>query len=161
MDRSDIADLFRYNEWANARLCDAVEAIAEHDSRRDLGGGFPTLRDTLAHIVGAEWVWLERWLGRSPSAPPPWLDSGVPALREKLRDVEVRRRVFLEALSPEALEQRVAYTLQSGKPRSDVLRHVLVHVVTHSTYHRGQIAAMLRRLGAGVPATDYIEFENA
>jgi len=33
---------------------------------------------------------------------------------------------------------------------------VLRHVVNHSTYHRGQVAAKLKRLGAEPPATDMI-----
>ena len=38
--------------------------------RRPLGNSFSSLRDTLAHLLAVEWLWLERWRGRSPQTLP-------------------------------------------------------------------------------------------
>ena len=65
-----LSDLFAYTEWANAAVLDAAAAQSTDDWTRDLGGSFPTLQSVLAHTAGGEWVWLSRWTGASPTAPP-------------------------------------------------------------------------------------------
>ena len=130
---------------------------------RDLGGSFPTLGATLAHLVSAEWIWVQRWMGTNPTQRPAWVDTPPSAsrLRTELAAVEADRRVFLDGLSDEALQRPFAYTLLSGAEAAQPLRDVLLHVVNHSTYHRGQAAAMLRRLGQAPPATDYLVYATS
>ena len=65
-----LRELFAYNYWARDRQLEACAALTQEQFQRPLGNSFSSLRDTLAHLVGAEWVWLERWRGRSPRALP-------------------------------------------------------------------------------------------
>lgn len=60
MDVNDIHELYRYNEWANDRVFDIVSRLAPEEFTRDLGNSYPSVRDTLTHIVWAEWIWLQR-----------------------------------------------------------------------------------------------------
>ncbi len=71
MNRQDIVMLYDYNAWANARILRAVEPLIPEAFLRDLKNSFPSVRDTLAHILGAEWIWLRRWA----SAACGWLSS--------------------------------------------------------------------------------------
>ena len=64
MDTNDFRLLYDFNVWANHRTLDACSSLAPEQFTRDLGSSFRSLRDTLAHIYGAEWIWLERWQGR-------------------------------------------------------------------------------------------------
>jgi DinB family len=66
MDVADIQELYRYNQWANDRVFEAVSGLVLTEFTRDLGNSYPSVRDTLTHIVRAEWMWLQRWKGTSP-----------------------------------------------------------------------------------------------
>src|SRR5687768_7846935 len=66
MDVASIQELYRYNEWANDRIFEAVSGLTQKQFAADLGNSYPSVRDTLIHIVWAEWIWLQRWKGISP-----------------------------------------------------------------------------------------------
>lgn len=155
----EIQELFAYNRWANRRLLEAAAQLDDDAFTRHLGGSFPTVRDTLAHILGAEWVWLTRWLGDSPTAiPAAWDLSTLLGIRAEWERVERERDAFLAGLDDGALAGVVAYRTMRGEPFAQPLGQLLRHVVNHSSYHRGQVASQLRELGVEVPATDLVVF---
>jgi uncharacterized damage-inducible protein DinB len=159
MNREDILDLYRYNAWASGRIFAAARPLPPEALNRDLGSSFRSIRDTLAHMVGSEWVWFERWTGPSPASPPDWIaSSGLEELAVKLGDLEARRRDFLSALDDAELERARPFKLFSGRAGEAPLRDLLVHLANHSTYHRGQVVTMLRQVGAAAPSTDYLIF---
>jgi uncharacterized damage-inducible protein DinB len=159
MNRQDILTLYEYNAWANARILRAVEPLAAKAFLRDLKNSFPSVRDTLAHILGAEWIWLRRWHGESPSqilVPTDYPTLG--SLKDRYAAVDKERRAFLDGLSEERLAQPFQYKDMAGKAHSLLLVQSLQHVVNHGTYHRGQITTMLRQLGATPVSTDLSRF---
>jgi uncharacterized damage-inducible protein DinB len=152
---------FAYNEWANARVFDAAGRVSRDQFTKDLGSSFPSIRDTLAHLAGVEWVWLRRWKGESPSATPGWMAaSDVDTLRTHLHEVESERAAFLDALNESDLQRRIAYINFKGERWEYSLADMLLHLVNHSTYHRGQVVTMLRQVGAAAPATDFLVYED-
>ena len=159
MNRQDIVTLYDYNAWANARILRAVEPLTPETFMRDLKNSFPSVRDTLAHILGAEWIWLRRWHGESPSQILPAADfPSLASLKDRYAAVEKERRVFLDDLSEVRLSQPLHYNDMAGKAHVLLLVHSLQHVVNHGTYHRGQITTMLRQLGATPVSTDMARF---
>lgn len=161
MDLPQLRSLFAYNQWANQRVFDAVTPLSEEQFARPLSSSFSSIRDTLGHIVGAEWVWLRRWNGESPSSIPDFVTSStVESLRTKLSDIERERDRFLASLAEPELARQLTYTNFAGERLSYSLRDLFVHVVNHSTYHRGQIATMLRQVGAKPIGTDYTLFRR-
>ena len=154
-----ISKLFAYNRWANARTLDSVSALTGEEYGRTLGGSFPSVAGTLAHIYAAEWIWLERWQGLSPRGLPSAQEvATLTALREKWNAVEVRRTAFLEGLTEARMAEVVSYVNVKGETWRYPLGEMLVHLVNHSTYHRGQVATMLRQLGKTPEPTDYLLF---
>jgi uncharacterized damage-inducible protein DinB len=105
---------------------------------------------------GRGWVWLSRWLGESPTAFPDWDVSTHPRLLERWREIEGRQKQFLDGLDESDLDRVVTYKVFSGKTFSNPLAELFRHVVNHATYHRGQVATMLRQLGLKPPQTDLI-----
>ncbi|MGH7673924.1 MAG: DinB family protein [Gemmatimonadales bacterium] len=154
-----VRELYAYNRWANDQVLRAVERLTPEQLLRDTGSSFSSIRDTLAHILGAEWIWLERWLGRSPRALLAAADfPTAAALRDRWAMVEAGQQAFLAGLQDDRLPQRVAYINTKGQRWEYALWQMLVHVVNHSTYHRGQVTTMLRQLGAAPAATDLLNF---
>jgi uncharacterized damage-inducible protein DinB len=117
------------------------------------------VRDTLSHIYAAEWVWLERFQGRSPSAFPD--DSGfvnIDRLKESWMAFEPALLNFARGLAQEDLDRVMEYkTFKFGVYRNPLWQS-MQHLVNHGTYHRGQITTMLRQLGAQPVLTDLMHF---
>ena len=156
---AEIRDLYAFNRWANALVLDAVSALTDAELTRDLRNSFPSVRDTLVHVLSAEWVWLQRLRGRSPTAlPEEWRHLGVREMRARWREVERDWLELLDALSEGDLDRRIAYRNTAGEPFESAQWQILRHCVNHSTYHRGQVTTMLRQLGAKPPTTDLIRW---
>jgi uncharacterized damage-inducible protein DinB len=153
----EIRELFDYNRWARDRMMDAAATLASQDFVRDLGSSFPSVRDTLVHIMSAEWVWLNRWRGTSPTAmPEAWRSLALETLRTQWSELDAAYAQFLAALRNEDLQRTIDYRNLAGQAGSATLLQMLRHVINHSTYHRGQLTTMLRQLGATPPGTDLI-----
>lgn len=159
MDPKSIEALYEYNRWANSRVLDAVSKLSTDEFTKDLGSGHASARDTLTHLLFAEWLYLRRWKGNSPKSA--WSSQDFPtvgALKERWVEVEREQRDFLRALTDERLATLVRYINLQGEPFEYPLGVQMQHLVNHSTYHRGQIATLLRQLGAKPIATDLLVF---
>ena len=156
---ASIKFLFSYNDWANARTFQSLESLNDEQWTRNVGGSFATIRDTAAHIVSTEWIWLQRWLGVSPTAPPEW--AAAPAfapLKDRLEDITRDRATYIASLAESDLSRDLSFRRLNGEANALPLAHLLQHVANHSTYHRGQIATLLRQVGATPIATDLLFF---
>jgi uncharacterized damage-inducible protein DinB len=159
MELEPFRALFEYNRWANARTREALSRVSPEQFTRAVGGSYGSLQKTIAHLVASEWVWIRRWKGDSPTAPPFAEDSlTLSGLGSLWQPIEHETQTFVEELTPQALEAMVAYRNTRGQPFSEPLWQQLQHLVNHSSYHRGQIVALLRQLGVQPLGTDLIAF---
>ena len=160
MTLEDLRTLVDYHYWARDRLLAAVEALSPEQFTRDLGSSFRSVRDTLVHLVGAEWAWLSRWKGQSPTSllsAEPFPD--LASVRRKWGEVEQDLRGFVAGWKEEDVGRVYEYKLLSGQPGASPFWQMLQHVVNHGSYHRGQVVTMLRQLGAAPPkSVDLIAF---
>jgi uncharacterized damage-inducible protein DinB len=159
MTPEDIQLLFAYDAWANARTLEVCAALTPEQFTRSIGSSFSSVRDTLAHIVGAQWIWSERFNGR-PTAGLPKADAYPDLASLGLRWAEVERALlaFVNKLSPAELDSSFEYRDTKGNAHSSLYRETLQHLANHGTYHRGQVTTLLRQLGAKPVATDMIVF---
>jgi len=58
MSPQEIQLLYDFNAWANRRILGAAEKLTPEQYMRAMGSSFASVRDTVAHIYGAEWLWL-------------------------------------------------------------------------------------------------------
>jgi len=155
----ELRRLFDYNRWATLRLLDALEELTAEELTRDSRSSFPSALATLVHALGAEWVWLERWKGTSPTALPDASALGsVTAVRARWQELWEDQQAFLVALDDDDATRPVSYRLFNGDSDARPLGELMRHVVNHATYHRGQLVTMLRQLGRTPPSTDYIRW---
>ena len=149
MTFEDLNTMLEYNYWARDRILAAVEPLTPEQFAHAMGNSFPSVRDTLAHIVSAEIVWLARWRGESPTALlPAERHAALADVRAEWTRIEGEVREFLRALGPDGITRVFDYKLVNGQPTSSPFWQMLQHVVNHATYHRGQVTTMLRQLGA-------------
>ncbi|HMI53055.1 MAG TPA: DinB family protein [Candidatus Saccharimonadales bacterium] len=152
-------ELYEYNAWADRRALEATAALTAEQFVKPLGSSFGSVRETLTHICDAEWIWLERFLGRSPASfPAKDRFADLQALRAHWLEQEQGLLKFVSGLTAEDLEREFAYTTVSYGEARNPLWQSLTHVANHGTYHRGQVATMLRQLGAKPLGTDMIYF---
>jgi uncharacterized damage-inducible protein DinB len=159
MNVHDLHLLFDYHYWARDRLLEAVEPLTPDQFTRDMGSSFRSVRDTVAHIYSAEWVWHSRWVGRSPTALlPPDMFPDSRSIRLAWVDNEGQVRAFLAELG-EDVNRVFKYTLLNGQPGESPFWQMAQHVVNHASYHRGQVVTMIRQLGVAPPKSmDLIGF---
>ena len=154
--RDTFAELYDYNWWARDRQLEACAALTPERFLRPVGGSFLTVRDTLAHLLGVEWLYLERWSGRSPRALPsseefPTLEP----LRVRWDEVERDSRAVLAGLTDARLAESITYTNMKGESKTFPLWKIFYHLLNHQSYHRGQVTTQLRQLGAAPVPVDY------
>jgi uncharacterized damage-inducible protein DinB len=167
MTKDEIQLLYEYDRWANNSVLQAASTLSAEEFTRDLGGSFGSVRDTLAHIVGSEWGWLTCWREPSPSSAfvteLVWTRRDalfnanafpdLAAVQLKWAEIEREQVEFVNGVTNESLGRTLPVrTTQIS------LAHLMQHLANHSTYHRGQIALMMRQLGAAPLATDFAMF---
>ncbi len=136
---------FEYNAWANREVLDAL---------RTSGKPPAAALKRLAHIVAVEQLWLAR-LGLQKNIPA-WPGLSLLESERVLADLPERWHEYLHTLTPEKLEARIPYVNSEGEPWTNSVEDILAHVLLHSAYHRGQIAADMRTAGQEPAYTDYI-----
>lgn len=162
MNQSDIRRLFDYTEWANGLALGAAAELSDENLRRDFNISHRSIFGTLLHMAGAEWIWLERWHGRSPAGKEAWslwtIDScaDLATLNERWRNLVDRRTQFISEVDEPRLAAELPFRLLSGDASSMPLVDQMHHVANHATLHRGQVVGMIRQLGITPPATDLL-----
>ncbi len=151
-------ELFAHNYWARDRQLKSCEALTDEQFGRPLGNSFPSVRDTLVHLLAVEWLWLERWRGRSPRVLlPPEDFPTLTAIRTRWLVVEREMKEYLAGLPEEALAQPMTCTGTRGNTWTYDLWRMMVHLLEHQAYHRGQVTALLRQLGMAPPKVDFLD----
>ena len=159
MKIDELRTLFAYDSWASDLLLDAVKALPEEAIRRDLGTSHQSLLGTLVHVVAAEELWLSRWKG-APRSKLTGLDqiASLDALRAWWSKVRAERDAYIASLGEADLEREMEMPTTAGATYRHRYADMFRHLANHSTYHRGQVAAMLRQLDEKPPSTDLIRF---
>lgn len=159
MSPEDMRQLYDFNAWANRRSLTAAAALAPEQFTKPMGNSFSSVRDTLAHIYGAEWIWLERFQGRSPSSLPDTTQyPDAATLGERWSELEPRLLQFVRNLTQSDLDRVFQYKTLKFGVYSNPLWQSMQHLVNHGTYHRGQVTTLLRQLGAQPVLTDLMHF---
>ncbi len=158
----EMRDLVEYDDWANARLLEAVAQLSPDQLRQQIPSSFPGVLATLQHMLGSEAVWFRRWQGAPADGWPADLKPETVAEVEAFwLELRRERNAWLDRLSDEVVSRDLPYVNLRGEPFSQPLAEQIRHVVNHSTYHRGQIVTMLHELGVPAVNTDLIAFYRA
>ncbi len=146
MTKDDFLRMFAYDHWANRGCLKAM--------RVDGAATGGTVK-RIAHILSAEKLWLER-IRREPQSMAVWPNSTIADCESLADEMAGAWRNYLNGLSPHGLDEKVEYRNSKGEPWASRVEDVLIHVLMHSAYHRGQIALEMRAAGVEPAYTDFI-----
>lgn len=121
-----------------------------------MGVSHRSVLGTLAHIHFADQIWLSRVVDPSIKPYSPDDPPAIQALDREWRNTQKRWEEWAGSLSDADLNRVVGYKTSQGTPNQTPVWQIILHVVNHATLHRGQVMAMLRRLGFPPPQTDLI-----
>jgi uncharacterized damage-inducible protein DinB len=141
-----IKHLFSYDDWANREVLGSLQVL-EAPPVRSL--------NLLGHIVSAERLWLERLLAQSQTLPV-WPLFTLEQCKLEVEQLPVLWKSYLTSLGEAGLSGSLAYKNTKGESFTSQKQDILLHVVMHSAYHRGQIAADMRAAGFTPAYTDFI-----
>ena len=150
-----IRGLYDYHRWANRRLFEVAVSLGDGVTR-DMGKHWsvPSVKAMFAHLYGADYAWLSRWKGASPTRMAG--DADFPALadlRAKWDALEAEQRTFVDGLTEDDLVRPVTYKNTEGAQFTVALGPLLQHVVNHATHHRSEIATMITLISGSPPDT--------
>lgn len=141
--------LYQYNAWANKLV---IDCLSGQDIRDD------KILALMGHIVAAQFLWLHR----IKSLPAPDLKLWGTYKLDQLNDLaEKAGRQWLEFVeSTDNFDREMSYKNYVGDQYTNNVEMIMIHLVNHSSYHRAQIALLLRQKGFEPVNTDFITYDR-
>ncbi len=138
--------LFDYDFWANERMLSAMEATPEMSEEAV---------KKMSHVLMAKALWISRLV---PGMPAVDLKALLNSAQRRSMNTELKEGMdrYFSTLRYDDLAKKTAYKNTKGIPFENILSDILAHMANHGTYHRGQIASLIKRSGGAPPETDYI-----
>jgi uncharacterized damage-inducible protein DinB len=150
MLRDYFVHLFKYNDWATRQTAESIVNLKKKNNKSE---------ELLSHIISAQKIWLNRILGRNTVIDPwhkltqeDWITQSIPITAEWIN--------LLESFKENDFERRIEYTNTKGEKFFNTVKDIIVQVINHSTYHRAQIAQLVRQSGGEPAKTDYIVYQR-
>lgn len=142
-------NLYQYNGWATKRVIGTLVRQQVSD---------PQILTLLGHVVAAQFLWLHRIKGLPPPDVKLWGDYSLDQL---VRMAEKASQQWLEFVeSNENFDREMTYKNYVGEPYTNNVEMIMIHLVNHSSYHRAQIAMLLRQKGFEPINTDFITYDR-
>jgi uncharacterized damage-inducible protein DinB len=158
MNKKELQLFFEYDAWADMLLFESAAALSGGQYRKDHGTSFGSIHGTLVHILSANWIWSARWNKRAPEPFKPEDIAVLETVKKHWDSYRLDVDNFLRTISEKALQAPFPYTDFKGAVHAQTLWMQMLHKVNHSSYHRGQAAAMLRMTGLKPAGTDFINY---
>jgi uncharacterized damage-inducible protein DinB len=146
-------DLFTFNCEANNAFIEVMRTNPE---------AVPTKAMVLfCHVLNAQILWLDRLRGLPMSLTDAWLTYDLDTCATLNETLTMQSLEYLQSIAdPLQYVRPFGYTNLAGETHASLLRDVLIHVTNHGTYHRGQVALLLKEAGFQPPRTDYVYMQR-
>ncbi len=141
--------LYQYNAWSNKRVLNCLKRQHVDDEK---------ILTLMGHIVAAQFLWLHRIKGLPPPDVKLWGNYSLDQLLVMAEDAGTRWLEFVE--STDNFDRELTYTNYVKDPYTNNVETIMIHLVNHSSYHRAQIAMLLRQKGYEPINTDFITYDR-
>jgi uncharacterized damage-inducible protein DinB len=157
-----IKDFAAYNHWANKKIAEWLLQIPTEQFEQTIASSFPSMKLTVLHIWDAELAWMDRLKGQQKSFDTYPTKTFKGTNQEILAGFVANSgdlQGFVAKLSKKKIASMSSYEAPDGKTYNQTFEEILLHVIQHSTFHRGQLVTMARGLGiTHLPKTDFIHY---
>ncbi|WP_258833442.1 DinB family protein [Peribacillus frigoritolerans] len=155
-----VLEMYNYHAWANGVIIDRLNELPEHVYHKEIQSGFSSVSKVLSHIYLTDYAWFDIISGIS-------MDEAMASSSELKEEVEKKSIEEMKKTFIDLYERNKALlsTVDMGKvmvvdnPYAGSLEtsisESVLHVVTHGSYHRGNIATMLRQMGHASVMQDF------
>ena len=141
--------LYQYNAWCNQRVLKCLQSQnVQHEKALTL----------FSHLLSAQFIWLHRLKALPPPPYELWKKYKLGQLQTMVEESSAAWLDFIS--STDSFHRTLKYRNYAGDPFENLVEDIIIHVVNHGTYHRGQIALLLREHGFEPVNTDYITYQR-
>ena len=152
-----IKTLTKYKAWANELTFSAVHDLPEGEATKKRQTRFGNMVHTLNHVYVIDYIFKAHILGNTHNYTARNTDSHPP-----LEDLWGLQRVmdkwyvdYAQEALDEGLSEVVKFQFVGGGEGAMSRADMIIHVVNHSTYHRGFVGDLMYQVPAIPPANDY------
>lgn len=155
--------LAAYNLWANGLLAGLIQTLPPAEQTKPVPSSFPGLHATLLHMWDAESIWWQRLkLQEQILRPSENVEGDTGAVVRGLLLQSKQWADWVQAAHGHMLEHEFIYRSLKREQFKQPVYQMLLHLFHHNSYHRGQLAAMLRQLNVSkIPQTDFIVWSRS
>ncbi|WP_341960416.1 DinB family protein [Planococcus maritimus] len=156
----DSQKMFAYHQWASQKVLELVQDCGEEYYTKEGLNSFPSIRETIRHVIGVEKLWFQRINGvKSPEFTQFDVET-VDQAKQAIMLLHAEMELYFATLSEESWQEELDYRNMKGQEFHHSREEMLFTLVNHASYHRGQITSFLRQFGkVGIPL-DYIYFQK-
>lgn len=141
--------LYQYNAWANERVINCLTRQKVSNEQ---------ILTLMGHILTAQFLWLHRIMGFPPPNLKLWGTFNLTELTDLAKNAGNQWLEFIE--STDDFDRPLSYKNYTGNPYTTNVEMIMIHLVNHSSYHRAQIAMLLRQKGFEPVNTDFITYDR-
>ena len=147
--KSYFLKLYRYNAWSNKRV---IDTLVRQDVRDE------KILSIMGHILAAQYLWLHRIEGLPPAKVKLWGEYTLDQIVHMAEEIGTRWLDFVE--STDDFNRELTYRNYTNDPYTNNVENIMIHLVNHSSYHRAQVALLLRQKGFEPINTDFITYDR-
>jgi uncharacterized damage-inducible protein DinB len=141
--------LYQFNSWANERVFTCL--VNQHVTHEKI-------ISLMGHIAAAETLWLHRVKGLPKPDVKLWSNYSYDELSTMLKIADKEWLEYVE--QTEDFDRELSYTNYTGDPFVNNVESIMIHTVNHASYHRAQVAMLLRQNGFEPINTDFITYDR-
>ncbi|MGG2064010.1 DinB family protein [Bacillus sp. S14(2024)] len=154
-------EMYDYHVWANQKMIDRLKELSQDVYTKGMQSIFPSISKALSHIYLTDYLWLDVISGKSMNEAFELVNQlieqteskSIEEIESSFFDLSKRYKAFLSV--QEDIEKVIVVDNPYAGLLTTSISESILHVVTHGSYHRGNIAAMLRQQGHASVMQDY------
>ncbi|MGB4843524.1 MAG: DinB family protein [Ferruginibacter sp.] len=149
-----------YTIWANQKIFDCMSNLSDEQINQEITSSFPSLSKTILHMWNAEAIWWQRLkLEEKIIVPGDNFTGSFTELIKQVNQQSIIWKEWVDNATETQLQHVFFYRNTKREEFKQPVYELLLHIMNHGTYHRGQLVTMLRQLGVDkIPSTDFTTF---
>jgi uncharacterized damage-inducible protein DinB len=141
--------LYQYNLWATRRVLGTLQRQNVSDEK---------IMQLMGHVIAAQYLWLHRIKGLPAPKVKLWGEYTLNQVTEMAEEIGQQWIAFVESTND--FDRQLTYTNYVNEPYTNNVENIMIHLVNHSSYHRAQVAMLLRQKGYEPINTDFITYDR-